>query len=310
MSILVGTTAWTEKTLITEGRFYPPSVKTAEERLRFYASVFPIVEADSTFYGMPSERNARLWAERTPDGFVFDVKAFRLFTHHRTPVGSLPVDLREAFEPGGSNVYYHKVPEAILDELWGRFRSALEPLRASGRLGVVLFQLAPWVVFGNDALEHIARCAERMQGFRVAVEMRNISWLGPRHRAETVEFLRERGLVLVVVDEPQESSFSVPAVWEATSADVAVFRLHGRNRRMWEKKDLDTAADRFAYLYSDEELESFVEPVKALAESTESVHVLFNNCHADWAQRNASAFTAMLGAGAESARAPSDEARW
>jgi uncharacterized protein YecE (DUF72 family) len=300
--ILVGTTSWTEKTLVTSGKFYPASVKTAEQRLRYYASRFPIVEVDSTFYSVPAERNAVLWSERTSPGFVFDVKAYRLFTQHRTPVASLPADLRKALAARAADVYYPKVPDEIRGELWRRFRAALEPLRASRRLGVVLFQFAPWLVFGPPAREHIAECADAMQGFRLAVELRNASWLGSRHRVETLRFLREHRLAHVVVDEPQDTSFSVPAVWEATSPAVAVLRLHGRNRRTWSRKDLESASDRFAYQYSEQELATFVAPVSALAEQSREVHVLFNNCHLDWAQRNAAQFFELLGARAQAAR--------
>jgi len=82
--ILVGTTSWTEKTLVESGCFYPPGVHSAEARLRYYVTQFPVVEVDSSYYDLPSARNASLWVERTPDGFVFDVKAFRLFTQHQT----------------------------------------------------------------------------------------------------------------------------------------------------------------------------------------------------------------------------------
>jgi uncharacterized protein YecE (DUF72 family) len=92
--ILVGTTSWTEKTLVESRRFYPAEVHTAEDRLRFYATRFSVVEVDSSYYGLPSSRNASLWAERTPEGFVFDAKAFRLFTQHQTPPEALPKDIR------------------------------------------------------------------------------------------------------------------------------------------------------------------------------------------------------------------------
>src|SRR5512145_2158153 len=82
-NILVGTASWTDKSLIKCGRYYPADVKTAEERLRFYAGEFPLVEVDSSYYAIPSEQTARLWVERTPADFVFDVKAFRLFTQHQ-----------------------------------------------------------------------------------------------------------------------------------------------------------------------------------------------------------------------------------
>src|SRR5690606_33876558 len=120
--------------------FYPEDATTPEERLRYYASRFPVTEVDSSYYGMPAERNAALWAERTPEGFVFDVKAFRLFTYHRAPVRALPSDLRAALGESKPNVYYEDVPEAIRDELWRRFRAALEPLVAARKLGAVLLQ--------------------------------------------------------------------------------------------------------------------------------------------------------------------------
>jgi uncharacterized protein YecE (DUF72 family) len=111
-NILIGTTSWTDKTLVESGLFYPAAAKTSEARLRYYASRFPIVEVDSSYYGMPSEHNARLWVERTPEGFVFDIKAFRLFTGHQTPPAALPVDIRKALGAiGNKNIYYRDVPE-------------------------------------------------------------------------------------------------------------------------------------------------------------------------------------------------------
>jgi uncharacterized protein YecE (DUF72 family) len=170
-------------------------VHTAEDRLRFYASRFPVVEVDSTDYGLPSSRNASLWAERTPDGFVFDVKAFRLFTQHQTPPDALPKDVRAGLAPSKKNLYHKDMSPEILDELWQRFRSALDPPRRTGKLGVVLFQLAPWFVFRPASLELIAACAERLPGDRIAVEFRNKSWFSERHLDETIAFEREHGFV-------------------------------------------------------------------------------------------------------------------
>jgi uncharacterized protein YecE (DUF72 family) len=285
--ILVGTTSWTEKTLVGSGRFYPPDVHTAEERLRFYATRFPVVEVDSSYYGLPSSRNASLWAERTPDGFVFDVKAFRLFTQHQTPPDALPKDIREGLAPAEKkNLYYKDMPAVVLDELWARFRSPLDPLRSTGKLGVVLFQFAPWFIFRPSSLELIAACAERLPGDRIAVEFRNKSWFAEKHLAETIAFEREHGLIHVVVDEPQGFPSSVPAVWEATSPDLAIARLHGRNRATWAKKGI-SAAERFNYLYSDEALRELAGSVNRLGGHARELHVLFNNCYRDNAQRNA-----------------------
>lgn len=294
-AIRVGTTSWTEASLIKSGQFYPPGVDSAEARLRYYSSRFPVVEVDSTYYGLPSERNAVLWTRRTEAGFVFDVKAFRLFTHHQTPPQFLPRDIREEIAPiGKKNLYYRDLPAEVIDELWYRFHSALKPLRLSGKLGAVLFQFAPWFVYGKESLAFLAELKEHLPGLRIAVEFRNNSWLNRKHESETLALEHLHGLVHVVVDEPQGFAASVPAVWSITSSELAMVRLHGRNAITWQKRGLITAAERFDYLYSRTELESFVVPVRKLAERAAEVHVLFNNCYRDNAQRNAATMRSLL----------------
>ena len=89
--IKIGTASWTDRSLIESGKYYPAWCRSPEARIRYYAE-FPMVEADSTYYGMPSERNSELWVERTPDDFTFNVNAFRLFTAHPTRAQALPLD--------------------------------------------------------------------------------------------------------------------------------------------------------------------------------------------------------------------------
>src|SRR5690348_3626169 len=101
-TILVGTASWTDKTLLESG-WYPPGATTPEERLRHYASLFPLVEVDSTYYAPPAEATVRLWAGRTPPEFTFDVKAFSLLTRHPTRPAALPKDLRPS--GAGKNLY-------------------------------------------------------------------------------------------------------------------------------------------------------------------------------------------------------------
>ena len=145
-AIRVGTASWTDKTLIDGKRFYPEAAKTADERLRFYATRFATVEVDSSYYGLPSERNAQLWAERTPADFSFVVKAFRLFTLHHTAPDALPKDIRAALSPATKkNLYYADLPAELVIELWSRFRTALLPLQHANKLAGVLFQFPPWV---------------------------------------------------------------------------------------------------------------------------------------------------------------------
>jgi uncharacterized protein YecE (DUF72 family) len=294
--IRVGTASWTEPTLLKLGHFYPPEAKSAEERLRFYASKFDVVEVDSSYYAMPSLDNARRWSERTPDGFVFDCKAFRIFTQHQTPLSAIPKDLRDAAEPAKNskgNVYYKDLDEGVQRELWQMWRDALSPLRDAGKLGYILVQYPPWVMKNSRNLRHLVHCAEQLEGYSLAVEFRNKTWFEEDARREVLAFLREQNLALVTVDEPQGAFFSVPPIWEATSPDLAVVRFHGRNAENWTKKNI-TAAERFDYLYSERELEELAPRVQELSRGARQVHAMFNNCYADKATTNAQQFLEML----------------
>lgn len=295
--ILVGTCSWADKSLVDCNCFYPLEAKTPEARLRFYASRFPIVEVDSTYYGLPTEANAALWVDRTPPEFVFDVKAFRLLTHHPTPPETLPKDMREALGDLAlqkRNLYYRDFPEKVRDDVWRRFADALLPLDSAGKLGVVLFQFPPWFLPGRDSSAHILEAQERLPQYRVAVEFRNGRWFSEANRSRTLDLMRQHNIPLVVVDEPQGLQSSVPPVAEAT-ADVAVVRFHGRNQEMWERRGA-TAGDRFDYLYSEDELREWVSPVRRLAEAAREVHVLMNNCVRDKAVVNAGQMRLLLGA--------------
>src|SRR4029077_5999874 len=110
--ILVGTASWADKSLVDSGLFYPKRVNSAEARLRYYSTHFPMVEVDSSYYAMPAPQVAQLWAERTPETFVFDIKAFRIFTQHQTPPKVLPPGIREALGSLSEkkNVYYGDLP--------------------------------------------------------------------------------------------------------------------------------------------------------------------------------------------------------
>ncbi|MEV5568078.1 DUF72 domain-containing protein, partial [Streptomyces sp. NPDC052196] len=143
--IRVGTCSWTDKALVSSG-WYPKGQRDAEGRLRHYAAQFAVAEVDSTYYGLPSARNSSLWADRTPEGFRFDVKAFSLLTGHPTRPEALPADLRSALARRQTGT-----DPGLLDEVWNRFSSALEPLRAAGRLGTLVFQFPPRLGPGRPA---------------------------------------------------------------------------------------------------------------------------------------------------------------
>jgi uncharacterized protein YecE (DUF72 family) len=295
MTIRVGTASWTDKTLTACGRFYPPEATTAEARLRFYASRFPLVEVDSSYYAMPAPNTAQLWAERTPNDFTMNLKAFRIFTGHQTSPTVLHKDLRDALGPSPkANLYYRELPVEIRDELWRRFIEALAPLRASNRLGLVHFQFPPWLVRNAAGHAHVQHCVERMAGHVLSVEFRHQSWFAPGHAEETLAFQRELGVVHTVVDGPQGFSNSVPALWETTHPQFALLRLHGRNTQTWNIKGATAASDRFNYDYGEAELDEIAQKVARLAARAMATHVVFNNNMEDQGQRNAATLMRLL----------------
>jgi len=294
--ILVGSCSWTDPSLIACGRFYPPGVTSPEARLRHYASRFGIVEVDATYYAPPSARNSVLWAARTPQDFVFDVKAFALLTHHPARVDRLPGWLLKSLPDDArhkENVYARDVAADGLERLWELHREALEPLLTAGKLGAVLFQFPPWFVRSREHAAYLRDLPGRLPHLPIAVEFRGGGWMAEDSAAATLRLLEEAGLAYVSVDEPQGFASSTPATVAAT-APLAVVRLHGRNADTWDAKTR-VASDRFKYLYTDGELEEWVPRVHELARQTRAVHVLFNNNYEDWGMRNARRMAQLLG---------------
>jgi uncharacterized protein YecE (DUF72 family) len=296
-AIKIGTASWTDPTLVKDGHFYPPEAKTAEARLKYYASKFPLVEVDSTYYYPPAERNSVLWIERTPADFTFNLKAYSLLTNHPTKRDSLYAEVKEALPDDlkeKSRIYRENLPDELIDEVWQRFHDALMPLHSAGKLGAVLLQFPEWFVIGRKNKDYVVEAAARLEDFRVAVEFRNESWLNDRNREETLSFLEEHDLPIVCVDMPQGFRSSIPRFAAATAKDLSMVRFHGRDPEVWAKKNV-SASERFRYEYSEEELREWVGPIRELAEETRETHVLMNNCYRDYAVNNARQLGDLLG---------------
>ncbi|MDQ6784530.1 MAG: DUF72 domain-containing protein [Actinomycetota bacterium] len=293
--VLVGTCSWTDKTLVKDTSWYPKKSLSAAERLAFYASQFPIAEADSTYYFPPSLQLTQGWVERTPESFTMNVKAYSLLTGHPTRPNSLWPDLHEAIKPefaGKANVYSSHLEDDAVDEAWQRFAAMLRPLREAGKLGTVLMQYPEWFTARKANRLELAAIRQRWADLPVCVELRSPTWWdSAEDRDRTLGTLRDLGLALVVVDAPSASG--LPAVVEVTHADLAVIRFHGRNHETW-KKPGTTAAERFRYLYSPPELQAWVPRIETLAERAGTVHALMNNCYEDYGVRNAADLASLL----------------
>jgi|SRR5579859_5106746 len=274
--ILVGTASWTD-----HEPFYPSEYQRKEmsgQRISYYARYFPLAEVDSTFYRLQPQRNFQLWSERTPDGFRFDVKAYGELTwHHRTDDG-------QAIEPKA--------------ETFAQFAEMMQPMRDAGKLRAILFQFPPWFTYSPNNLDYLATVREQLPRESIAVEFRHRSWLDGHHTDETAKALREAQMAYVCVDEPQIGSGSMPPITLVTDPRLALFRFHGRNTQMWYARGLQSSRQRFDYLYSKDELTSWAERIKGIAEQlgpASEIHVIMNNNARNYAIINGFDLQALLG---------------
>jgi uncharacterized protein YecE (DUF72 family) len=272
-TVRIGTCSWADESL---SKFWYPKRVKAGDRLAYYAESFDTVEVDSTYYRLPTEEMVAKWAERTPAGFVMHVKAFGMMTRHPVKAETLPPAVRDEVDVDDRGRVDRPSREARA-EVFRLFLDALEPLRTEGKLGGILFQLPPYIVFKEHSLEYLEWAREQLGDDELMVEFRHRSWLDDEHRDETLRFLESLPATHVIVDAPRSDTAKnlVPTVVALTSPNAYV-RFHGRNMSTWNKRG-GGAAERFDYLYSDEELEEWVEPLRELSEQGQNVYAFFNN---------------------------------
>jgi uncharacterized protein YecE (DUF72 family) len=252
--VLIGTSSWSD-----QGPFYPPGVKPAEQ-LPYYARHFPIVEVNTTYYHVPRRSMVEGWVERTPPGFVFDVKPPRELTS--TPS-----------EPGG------EAPEPDAD-LAKSFFDAIRPLAETEKLGAITFQFPPSYRNTPEHQEYIRLLPELFPGAQLAVEFRRRDWLDDDHAPETLDLLAATGLSYTMVDEPQVGTGTVPPVYGVTNKRLAVVRFHGRNAHTWYTFGTGSEG-RFDWEYSPDELAEWEPRIARAAEEADQVHVFFNTNRGD-----------------------------
>jgi uncharacterized protein YecE (DUF72 family) len=292
--IRIGTCSWAEKSLLESGEFYPAEAKTAEARLRHYASLFDTVEVDSTYYAVPDPRTTWLWGMRTPDHFTFHIKVYGALTGHAIDPRTLPKDIRGVSGLGsqqGRSVYVKERPG--LELIAKRFVDALLPLKNAGKLGLMVFQFPPWFDYKFSNMDYIAFCKDLMAGLPVAVEFRHGSWLSGQRAHIVFDFLKKNDITYIAADEPQYGTFATVPFVPAVTSDTAYFRFHGRNRENWLKKGIETSL-RYAYAYSDPELHELTPPIKEADRQAKTTYAMFNNCHRGSATTNAQRLKELL----------------
>jgi uncharacterized protein YecE (DUF72 family) len=271
--IRVGTCSWADESLVKY--WYPREIRSSEERLRYYAERFDTVEVDSTYYRLPEAENARKWAERTPPDFVFHVKAFGLMTRHPVKLEQLPPELRDG-APTDDRGRVDRPPREFRGEVFRLFRDALAPLREAGKLGGILLQFPSYVVYKAASLDYLRWAKEQLAEDEMLVEFRHRSWLDDENRERTLAFLEELGATHVIVDAPKTDAKNLVPTVLALTSPIAYVRFHGRNASTWNIRG-KSAAERFNYLYGEDELREWSSPMRELADEAEQAYAMFNN---------------------------------
>jgi uncharacterized protein YecE (DUF72 family) len=267
--IVVGTSSWADPGFVAE--WYPEDLP-ARERLPWYAEHFEAVEVNATFYAIPAADTVARWADETPDRFTFDVKLHRLLSRHSAGLDSLPPELREEAETTSRGRV--RLDDRLQDALAGRTLEAVEPLR--GKLGSFLLQLSPGFAPRTNDLDELAPLVERLAPHPVAIELRRSSWLRGDAAERTLAWMEEHGAAWVCTDTPHAEHLTImPALDAVTNPRLAYFRAHGRNAEGYIKGR--SVAERFAWRYSDDELEEIGARARHLAEQADEVHLMFNN---------------------------------
>ena len=267
--INIGLTGWGDHDTLYE------DLQRKSDKLITYASHFPIVELDASYYAIQPERNIRKWIRETPEIFQFIVKIHQALTLHAD---------------------YHDFAESR-QILFDQFKAMLVPLKSEKKLAMVLVQFPPWFDCTVQNIKYIRYVREQLKDFPVCIEFRHQSWFNDKYKEETLAFLTEHDMIHAVCDEPQVGQGSIPLVNRITN-ETAFVRYHGRNEHGWTKKDMTDEAwrdVRYLYDYNKQELNDLAQKVKLLEQKAKNIYVVFNNNSGGHAAQNAKTYQTLLG---------------
>jgi uncharacterized protein YecE (DUF72 family) len=247
------------------GPVYPDTIKKTD-MLGFYEKElgFKITEINFTYYSIPSPKSFESMIKKTSPDFEFTVKTHKSMTHEiKDKKTGKFLDNKESFD---------------------RFIVSIEPLIKEGRLTAVLAQFPFSFYTVKDNYQYLLTFKDRMKEIPLVVEFRNIYW----HNTRSIDFLKRNAIGYCVVDEPKlKGLMPYNPAW---TTNKGYFRFHGRNKN-WFNAPLDV---RYDYRYSKEELQEFVPDINTVDDSASETLVMFNNCHAGSAVKNALEMIAMI----------------
>ena len=256
--ITIGLTTWSDHPLIASDK---------KRQLEDYASHFPFVEMDTSYYGIPSENSIQSWMSKTPANFQFIPKAFYPMTLHK---------------PWEENVQ-------PLDETFALYKLRFQPMIRAGKIKAFLFQFPPFFRYAEKNMEYLRKVRYWMGNLPVAIEFRHASWYSEENQSHTLAFLKQMQFIHVVVDQPQTPSNSVPTILTATNEQLTLYRLHGQNYSGWlsASEDRNWRENRTLHDYTQKELLNINKNALELEKQSKEVAVIFNNNSGGHAAKNA-----------------------
>lgn len=255
-SVAVGTSGYSYQDWV--GPVYPPDTPK-QAFLAHYAKEFSFTELNFSYYTQPRAATLERMVENTPEDFLFAIKAHRSLTHE---------------------VQEHS--EADIQ----RFRQGITPLLESSRLAAVLLQFPYSFHYTPDQRRYLDRTCRSLEDLPLAVEFRNTDWF----RESVYRAFRDRGIAFVNVDTPDLPNLPEPTA--LVTSDMAYIRFHGRNREQWWGGD---AASRYDYLYSEDELSTWIDRIMAIVGKVKVLFITFNNHFRGQAVTNARMLRTLLG---------------
>ncbi len=259
--IYIGTAGWSYPDW--EGIVYPRPKPKNFDPLEYLAKFFKTIEINSTFYRPPSSKSSESWVRRVENNpeFKFTAKLHKKFTHERKDITSD-------------------------DEK--QFKTGIDPLLDSGKLGCILVQF-PWSFkFTPENSQYLKRLLPLFREYPLVIEVRHSSW----DNELVYEQFRQEDIGFCNIDQPRLRSQLKPGQ-EATS-DVGYVRLHGQNLENWFREDAGRD-ERYNYLYSTKELEPWVERILAISKQAKETYVIANNHFQGKAATNALQLISLLG---------------
>ncbi len=254
--IRIGTSGYSFEDWV--GPFYPEDIDKSDF-LSYFSQRLKNVEVNYTYYRLPVANTLANMEAKTPEGFMFTLKATGTITHEQSQ------------NP----------------QIYEEYRSNVQPIIDAGKFGCVLMQFPNSFHLEKQNVNHLAFIRQQWPDLPLAVEFRHKGWMEDER---TFEFLQDQNMAYCCVDQPQFSTL-VPPIARAT-ADIAYVRFHGRNYEKWWQHE--QAWERYDYLYSRDELKEWVDKVKKLDEQAETTYVFFNNHYNAQAVQNAMEFADLL----------------